>query len=377
MEESFDFEDLIRKLQEESLTHEETAFLLTYLKSREPGTDAEEFFKKIWNESIIAGEVADSKWLLERINDKITGDNKHISGTRATDPGDGNKFRSENFKRYLIPMIRYAAVFILGFTFFWLIKPESVNKEQVASADTYQFQQVTVPYGSKTKVNLPDGSTVTLNSGSDLSYYSAEFNKERRTVLLSGEGFFEVKTDPSRPFYVNTPGIKVKALGTTFNLKAYPDEDIEEMMLLSGSVEIYLGTDLKEEKAPVILKPNEKVIFIKTEQKIRKQETIPEKQTGVEVRLSNIKLQSDEKAEQIISWKDNRMIFDNEPFSSLVARIERWYDVRITVNYPELNNARFSGKFDNETVEQVMNALSVITPFGYEINRNQITITKK
>jgi len=376
MENLLDFNNLVKKLKEGTITNDEIAVLLEYLKESEPGPEMESIFQKAWAESAEISSVADSKWLFDMISSKT---DRIFNGVEEEVPGrsEKDKLSPGGLKRYIIPLLRYAAVLILGFSLFYLVRPFTQSSNKTLPADQAQIQRIIVPYGSKSKVELPDGSLVTLNSGSNLSYSSGEFNTEKRTVLLEGEGFFHVKEDIERPFYVKTRGIKVKVLGTTFNLKAYPDEDQEEMVLLTGSVEIYLGSDRKEELEPIILKPNEKAVFIRTEQKIRRHEVIPERQTGIHLKLRDIKFQSDQKTEQIVSWKDDRMIFDNESFSSLVAKIERWYDVRITVNYPELNSARFSGKFDNETVEQVMSALAEITPFGYEIRKNQITITKK
>ena len=109
-----------------------------------------------------------------------------------------------------------------------------------------QIQTIEVPFGSKSRIVLPDSSVVTLNSGSSLKYSSSDFNSDNRNVSLTGEGFFSVTKDSTKPFYVITPGIKVKVLGTTFNLKAYPDENIEEATLIEGKVEIYASTDKKK-----------------------------------------------------------------------------------------------------------------------------------
>jgi ferric-dicitrate binding protein FerR (iron transport regulator) len=234
-----------------------------------------------------------------------------------------------------------------------------------------------VPYGSKSRIVLPDGSVVNLNSGSSLKYSSSDFNSGSRSVLLTGEGFFSVTKDSKRPFYVTTPGIKVKVLGTTFNVKAYPDENIEEATLVSGMVEIYASSDKTEKGKPIVLKPNQRAVFLKSENSFLTSDSAMVSPVTTPVKLKTINLQSSSMTEQTISWKENKLIFDNEPFSSLLIRIERWYDVKIEVNYPELNSARFTGKFDKETLEQVLNALVTVTPFNYNIKQNLITISKK
>lgn len=362
------FDNLLKKLKENTLSEKEAAYLLAYLKNHEPGSEMKTLFKKAWDESSDINKEIDSKRIynqvLNKINFKITQENT-VSASRFT-------------SKYLMPALRYAAVFILAFALYWLVKPGTPRTlaitEQILSSD--QFQKVTVPYGSKTKVELPDGSVIILNSGSNLSYSSTEFNSRKRSVFLEGEGFFTVNKDTARPFYVNTHGMKLKVLGTSFNIKAYNDENAEEATLVSGSVEIYAGTDHKETGKPIVLKPNEKVVFNKTGKLIRGKETITGNKSIEPVTLKSLKRQDDSETEVIISWKDNKLIFDNEPFGSLLVKIERWYDVDIIVNYPELYQARFTGTFDKETVEQVMNALSTITPFKYEIKKNQIVLNK-
>lgn len=367
-----DIAKLIEKTKKGTLSNPEIHSLLDYLNDREPGVEIDSLYQRIWKETPEVNNDIDSKWIYQQILSKITVE----TGSSVERESETSKsyLSLGNSKRFWLPLLRYAAVFVLAFALLWLFQPIHPAKESVSFAN--QFQRVVVPYGSKTKVELPDGSVVTLNSGSSLRYASNDFNNNKRNVLLEGEGFFEVKKDSSRPFYVNTPGTKVKVLGTTFNVKAYLDESTEEMTLVTGFVEIYAGSDIKEEEKPVMLKPNEKAVFVRSTGKISRLDPLPENTTAEPVKLETIKHQSNAKTEQIISWKDNRLIFDNESFSSLVVKLERWYDVKISVNYPELNNARFTGKFDKETVEQVFNALVTVTPFRYEIRKNQIIITK-
>jgi ferric-dicitrate binding protein FerR (iron transport regulator) len=280
------------------------------------------------------------------------------------------------FKGYVRLIMRYAAVFILAFGLSWLVHSHFRNKTSIPPI-TDQIQKMEVPYGSKSRIVLPDGSVVNLNSGSNLKYSSSDFNSVSRSVLLTGEGFFSITKDSTRPFYVITPGIKVKVLGTTFNIKAYPDENIEEATLVSGKVEIYASSDKTEKGKVIVLKQNQSAVFVKSENNFHTKDSTDIFRLGTaEVKLRKVNLPSSSRTEQTISWKENKLIFDNEYFSSLVVKIERWYDVKIVVNYPELNSARVTGKFDKETLEQVLNALITVTPFNYNIKQNLITISK-
>jgi transmembrane sensor len=365
MEKKMEIEKLIRKFNLGIITDDELIILLNNVQEKEPGPELLEHYQKEWEKSDGFNAETNSKDIYNKIVSKV--------GVRL-EPVTGSP--EKVYFRRLRLIMRYAAVFVLAFGLSWLVHSLYFN-ETTSSFVAEQIQSVEVPYGSKSRIALPDGSVVTLNSGSSLKYSSSDFNNESRSVSFTGEGFFDVSSDSSKPFYVTTPGIKVKVLGTVFNLKAYPDENIEETTLISGRVEIYSSSDKNEEGKPIVLIPNQSAVFVKSEDT---KPTIAHKDVDrldiVPVKLRKIELQPLATTEQTISWKDNTLMFDNEPFSSLAVRLERWYDVKIVVNNPELNSARFTGKFDKETVEQVLKALSTVTHFNYDIKQNKISITK-
>jgi ferric-dicitrate binding protein FerR (iron transport regulator) len=368
MENKVQIEKLIKKFYLGTLTNEELTFLLNYLKEKEPRQELLDFYQNIWDEAEESDRDIDSKWMYNDVIEKIG----ILEGGRL--PVNGSSKESKKTGYFSI-IWRYAAVFILAFGLSWLVRLYLWNRPET-QVMAYQIQTMEVPYGSKSHIILPDGSVVTLNSGSNLKYSSSDFNSGSRSVALTGEGFFNVTKDSLRPFYVNTPGIKVKVLGTTLNVKAYPDENTEEATLVSGKAEIYPISDKQEKGKPLALKPNQKAVFLKSENLFLTNDKTIVSPESTPVKLKTVSLQSSSKTEQTISWKENKLIFDNESFSSLVIRIERWYNVKILVNNPELNSARFSGKFDKETLEQVLNALVLVTPFKYRIKQNLITISK-
>ena len=364
-------EKLIKKFYLGTLTNEELTFLLNYLKDEEPQHEVLVFYQNMWDKIEEYNNDIDSQGLYNQII-KTIGTSE---GGRVPATGSSKEIL---FTGYVRLVIRYAAVFILAFGLSWLVHLFFWNRTTTPPMPmAEQIQTVEVPYGSKSRIVLPDGSVVNLNSGSSLKYSSSDFSFGSRSVLLTGEGFFSVTKDSERPFYVTTSGIKVKVLGTTFNIKAYPDENIEEATLVSGKVEIYASSDKTEKEKPIVLKPNQRAVFLKSKNNFLINDSGMVSPVSTPVKLKAVNLQPSSKTEQTISWKENKLIFDNESFSSLVIRIERWYDVKIIVNYPELNSARFTGKFDKETLEQVLNALVTVTPFNYNIKQNLITISEK
>ncbi len=363
---------LIKKLTEKfrlgTITNEEMAFLLNYLKDKEPGGEISEYYQSVWDSEEKFEDDINSYSLYNQIIRKIGTSNDNTMQLKEIR-------RKSPFTDYIKSIMRYAAVLILAFGLFWLVHEYFWN-ETATSPVADQIQKMEVPLGSKSRIILPDGSVVTLNSGSSLKYSTSDFTSGSRSVFLTGEGFFSISKDSSRPFYAVTSGIKVKVLGTTFNIKAYPEENIEEATVVTGEVEIYASSDKTEKGRPIVLKPNQKAVFVKSENDFLTYETIATSPVFKPVTLRAVNLQPPSKIEQTVSWKEDKLIFDNEPFGNLVIKIERWYNVKIEVKYQELYSARFTGKFDKETLEQVLNALVTVTPFKYMIKQNIITITK-
>lgn len=364
-------EYLIKKFYLGTLTKEEMSFLLDYLKHEEPQHEVLVLYQNIWDKAEEKNSDIDSHGLYNQIVRSIgITDRGMIPSTGSSKQGP--------FTSYIRSVMRYAAVFIIAFGLSWLVHLLYFNRTSSPPLTVAeQIQIVEVPYGSKSRIVLPDGSVVMLNSGSSLKYSNSDFNSERRSVYLTGEGFFSVTKNSLKPFYVTTSGIKVKVLGTTFNIKAYPDENIEEATLVSGEVEIYASSDKTEKEKPIVLKPNQRALFLKSENNFLAIDSAIVNPAVIPVKLKTVNLQSSSKTEQSISWKENTLVFDNESFNSLVIKIERWYNVKIQIDYPELKSARFSGKFDKETLEQVLNALVTVTPFNYTIKQNLITISEK
>ena len=361
-------EKLTEKFRLGTLTNEELAFLLNYLKDKEPQSEILVYYQNVWDKAEEDKNGINSQSLYNEIVRTIG-----ISSDGSLQSKESRKEIS--FKGYIKSIMRYAAIFILAFVLSWLVHMYFWNKT-TTSPIADQIQKVEVPLGSKSRIILPDSSVVTLNSGSSLIYSTSDFNSSSRSVFLTGEAFFSITKDSTKPFYATTPGIKVKVLGTTFNIKAYPDEDIEEATVVTGEVEIYASSDKTEKGRPIVLKPNQKAIFVKAENDFLMNDTKMVSPIIKPATLKTVNLQASSKIEQTISWKEDKLIFDNEPFSNLVIKIERWYNVKIEVKYQELNSARFTGKFDKETLEQVLNALVTVTPFKYTIKQNNITITK-
>ena len=252
------------------------------------------------------------------------------------------------------------------------------------------FTEMVVPNGSKSRVTLPDGSTVWLNSGSKLRYESG-FAKKIREVMLEGEGYFVVAKDKTRPFVVKTSKLSIKALGTEFNIKSYPNEGLVETTLVKGLVLIHKENDAGSKSENIILKPNQKMTFIKKTGKIY--ETIESvKQPVASDITTNSKSQSliekpFERKEMlivntidtdpVIAWKSDKLVFENAPFSEVIVKLERWFGVEIILNNDLLLKSHYTGRIENETLNDVLEIIRYTMPFDYKVEHKKIFIRKK
>jgi ferric-dicitrate binding protein FerR (iron transport regulator) len=239
--------------------------------------------------------------------------------------------------------------------------------------------EIISPRGSKTQVLLPDGSKVWLNSESKIRYFN-NYNQSGREVILEGEGYFEVKKNPDKPFVVTASDIRIKALGTIFNIKAYPEENTIETTLVEGRLEVESGASGKVNKL-VTLEPNQKVTFFNKNEVVEEQKNIEENQkveNAPPVKAVMDKIISKEKVDPslITSWKNNILYFDNENFQDLAFKLERRFGVTIHFENESLKQLRFTGKFRDTIIEQVLEALQFASPFYYRFDDNNIYLSE-
>ncbi len=228
------------------------------------------------------------------------------------------------------------------------------------------------PNGEKSAIILPDSSKVTLNANSKISY-PRSFSGRYREVYLSGEAFFDVTKNARQPFIIHTQKLTVKVLGTSFDVKAYPEDSVTETTLIRGSIEVTLK-DRPFDK--LILKPKEKLVVLNA---TGAESTTP----GTPVaRIRSPKLlltdityfSAADSAIMETSWVNNKLVFRDESFEDLAARMERWYGVSIQFGNGQVKKYRFTGIFENESVKEVLNALRLTENFNYRISGDNILI---
>ncbi|RBL88310.1 hypothetical protein DF182_17075 [Chitinophaga flava] len=250
----------------------------------------------------------------------------------------------------------------------WAIWPVTPGKQAFRN-------EVVTKTGSKTSVVLPDGTTVVLNACSRLQYDATRFLNGDREVGLTGEAYFDVKHDPAHPFIIQTGHVNIRVLGTVFNVKAYAEDTRVETTLLSGKVEVsFPEGKTTEGRKTVQLQPEQKLI-IETEQD---KPTRVNKKTNFSITpVKNIiTMAGDDPAAEkpTTAWVNDRFDFDNVTFEQLSHDLERWYNVTLQFKNDRYKQEVFTGAFRKQGIEDVLQALQLMSGFHYEMNTKENVI---
>lgn len=277
---------------------------------------------------------------------------------------------------------KYAAIFIIGVLLGSLIVFFSSRPiEEIPTTVAKQFE-INTEKGERATVHLPDGSKVVLNACSSLSY-PADFGEKTRELVLTGEGYFDVQTNPEMPLTVKTAGLNIKAYGTIFNVRAYSDENVIETTLVEGNVSIETQTN----KRIVSLKPAQVITIPKeliranhekeyTSRAVNEENTAKRNETieADKPKAKEAVLVDNINPEVYTAWKDNIWVIESESMESLVKKIERKYDVSIFIEGETIKKYSFSGTLKNYPLEQVLETIRLNAPIQYTVNEKNVII---
>ena len=239
------------------------------------------------------------------------------------------------------------------------------------------FYSIEAPRGARSTITMADGSKVFLNAGSRVTY-AKTYNQLNRDILLEGEGYFVVARNEHIPFRVHTSGIVVEALGTEFNVKAYPEDGRVETTLVKGSVSI-ARSGLNEQSQPIILKPNQKASVYFDRHEINtvaeKKKSEPGKPLTAISGPVRVRTESNINTETATSWKEARWVFERESMVSLADKLERQYDIQIIFKDEELKQYHLTGTLEEESIEQVLKALQLALPVDFRIEHKHVYLS--
>ncbi len=215
------------------------------------------------------------------------------------------------------------------------------------------YNTLKVPYGKTFQLKLSDGTIAHLNSGSSIKYPVQFIEGMERQVFITGEAYLDVARDTANPFVVNADGLNVRVLGTQFNVSAYPEDEMTEVVLVEGAVSLYSKINGYDTGKNTLLEPGFKGSFNKTENSIAKNEVTTSMYT---------------------SWVNGKLVFRNMSFENIIKKLERHYDVTIVVVNTEFSKKIFNANFGKEPIEDVLDELKTNYGIEYSIVDDRIVI---
>jgi len=305
----------------------------------------------------MAGEDAASDAHFRHILDTAAGETQEAAPVYKSRP------------HYIRNILAIAAVFTGLIFSSWLYVKWSRSKPSVPVAS--RIETIAKP-GAKSRLLLPDGSVVWLNSGSRISY-PANFMDSLREVELEGEAYFDVAKNPGHPFIVHTRDINIKVLGTIFNVKCYPEDNKTEATLIRGLVQVSKTGSSDQEM--LLLHPHEKVVVNSAPESVSANTNLPSLSAVPDnMIVKHLKESAADTSMVETAWVYNKLVFDGEDFPEIATEMERWYNVKISIHDPAVARYRFHAKFENESITEVLSALQLSLPFTFKINNNEVNI---
>jgi transmembrane sensor len=346
---------LFRRFFDKTYTAEEREELMEYLRQSEYDQHVKDLIEESWSKELPE---------YEQTPDRADAIFRYITQHEAAQPVG----RIVTMKQWLRNAAGMAATVLLAITawYLWPAADTPAGKTIAASHIEYQCNG-----GERETFVLPDGTTVKLNSNSSL-IVPDNFSKETRSVSLKGEAFFDVAHDAARPFIITTHQMQIRVLGTSFNVKAYEEDNVFETAVIRGSVEVTLARNSQK----VVLHPNEKISLNNSAVTAVRWEPAAAKQPGAPEKIATVQPVTRNRDSSIveISWTEDKLAFAGERFPDMIKKIERWYNIKVLFANEEvaarLQEERLTATFHNEKLELVMEALQLANgKFHYRLDK--------
>ena len=289
---------------------------------------------------VILSEIINT-WSLTKYRTEFYVPDKTINWARLMKRIDNSNTRTiklNTWYRWIAAASIIALVFLTGL---------ELGNGFIKHSPNTSFVRIVSPEGSKTQVVLPDSTHVWLNSGAELQY-PGNFSAQNRQVIMKGECFFAVTKDPEHPFIVDGTKLRIKVYGTQFNVNEDRFTKGTDITLISGKVEVFNQNDKFISK----LIPGEQLVY----------------NNGL------VHVQKTENPEALTSWINNTLVFNNKPFEEVISYLEKWYGVKITLDKTLYYNYNYTFKVKTESLREVLELISFITPIEYRIEGEKVAI---
>ena len=322
--------DRVKNYLEGKTTETESEQILTWMKDQQNEDESRKILGEIWSGSDIhlLGTKPDFNHMLDELHHQI-----NRNQTSYFIPETKSVHRMAGFYR---GFSRVAAILILPVIVLsaYLYVIQVKNTAQLAHIST---REIYTKPGTRTMIDLPDGTKVWLNDGTSFRY-PEHFTGNQREVYVDGEAYFEVESDVDHPFVVNNPMMKTVVTGTHFNINGYVTDHFFEATLLKGKV------SLERDHQSIILNPGEQVQYDTETQKVIQKNVQPEDATA---------------------WINGKLIFKDEKLGMAIRKLARWYNVEIILSDQGLDNYLLTGTFQDEKLDQSLTLISLALPVKF------------
>lgn len=325
MKEHFDYDELLASYFSGTLTRSEEKALEDWKRDSEVNQTVFKNAEKVWQSLNILKEMR----------------GYNVSRALSNVHEKSEQSPSNNQKGFLFYWQRIAAIMLLplliGGAIYFIQAKNTLSNSVV-------WQSISTPPGVKSQVQLPDGTIVWLNSGTNLSYPSS-FTDGNRNVKLIGEAFFDVAKDVKHPFVVDLGKINIEVVGTKFDVINYEQDGQTEVVLASGKVKLF---EKHENKSWLVseMQPGQQAIYLKA---------------GNTISLKDVDV------EKYSSWIGGKLIFKDDSMDQIIRKLDRWFNVQIEIADPSIGGYIYTATFQNETIEQILSLIKRTSPVEYTI----------
>lgn len=331
--------DELKKYLEGKTTETESLRIREWLKNPENDVELRHILGEIWANSEIhlKGQAPDFNRMLDQVHHQIN--NQQIQQGKP-------KALSTKLYQTFSKVAAILVIPLLLLSVYLYFNPGN-NSTKIASN---AFREIYTKPGTRTQIDLPDGTRVWLNDGTTFRY-PEQFTGRKREVFVDGEAYFEVKSNPENPFVVNNPMMNTIVTGTHFNLNAYSADNYFEATLIEGKI------NLENKNKNLVIKPGEQVQFDSKLEKIVQKTVDPQ---------------------NAAAWVDGKLIFKDEKLETAIKKLARWYNVEIILTDPEINNYLMTATIQDEKLDQSLKLIALALPVKFEFKKvnNQTEIQR-
>jgi len=322
--------DLISRFLSGEAKPNETDTLNEWMAESPENLAAFEEYRKVWEKTgILQGKPGfnlDAEW-------------DYLQSKTSMQPGRSDPKSLLAGPKFFSSFYRMAAVLVIGLVFGYSIYYIT------GRTSTVKFASLT----GKETIELPDGSVVTLNKGAEI-VYPKKFSSDNRLVEFTGEGFFQVEKNPEKPFIIRSNGISIRVLGTSFSVKSIAGSPVIEVVVSTGKVAVYSGSDRAHEST---VEPGERALYDK--------------------KLKEIRI-SENKNPNFLSWKTGKMAFNNNTVPEVLEILSSVYNKKFSIGNADIRNCKITVEFSDQDLPAVLKILEATLDIHFTVEGDTVVL---